>query len=204
MTETRRPGMSGVLDDANTQLALPESVQMRERQKAALAVTFIAPSKRGAPVKYDNDTMPQRVFDWLTNREVIFTKKMIAGRLGVDVSTLRVWQSKYNDLSASIAQGLAEQEGWLASQMAGGMKYSASMYAVLKNLHDWKETVENTHKLGIGEALEQQRTGAKRVDWDRSRPDPLAPRGDVIDVDAQPRGDSGQPDAHAAPPQPDA
>lgn len=67
------------------------------------------------------------------------------------------------------------QEAWLATQMAGGMKYSASMYAVLKNLHEWKETQETTHKLGIGEALEQQRTGARRVDWDRSRPDPLAP-----------------------------
>lgn len=152
----------------------------RIRKHAKLTPTFKQPSKMGAPSKYDNETMPQQVFNMLTEREVIFTKKLVAAHLGVAESTFRLWQSQYQDLSAAVAQGLAVQEAWLASQMADGMKYSTSMYAVLKNLHEWKETQETTHKLGIGEALEQQRNGARRVDWDRSRPDPLAQR--VIDA----------------------
>lgn len=180
-TPDKPAGMGGVIAEANKGLKTPFADDIRERQKEALAVSFTPPSKMGRPSEYDNETMPLRVFNWLTNRDVIFTKKMIAGRLGVSESTFRLWCSKHDDLSAAIAQGLAEQEGWLATQMASGMKYSASMYAVLKNLHEWKETQETTHKLSIGEALEQQRTGARRVDWDRSRPDPLRPA-PVIDA----------------------
>lgn len=170
---TRPGGTGGQIHDANKALASDEAKSLYQRQKEALAVTFRPPSKMGAPTKYE-DWMPAKVFDLLTNRDVIFTKKMIATRLGITTETLRQWVNIHEDLSAAIAQGLAEQEGWLASIMATGMKYSASTYAVLKNLHDWKEKTEDTHKLSIGEALEQQQQGAKRVDWDRTRPDPLA------------------------------
>lgn len=153
----------------------------RERKHALLVTNFKRPSHR--PSVYEPDTMPERVYAMLTSMEVIFTKKLVAAHLGVDESTFRRWQTIHPDLQAAVAQGLAVQEAWLASQMADGMKYSASMYAVLKNLHEWKETQETTHKLGIGEALEQQAAGAKRVDWDRTRPDPLAAtRQRVIDA----------------------
>lgn len=155
----------------------------RARKHAKLVPVFRKPSKMGAPSKYE-DWMADKVFEWLTDREVIFTKKLVAAHLGIGESTLRLWQSQHADLLAAVAQGCAVQEAWLASQMADGMKYSASMYAVLKNLHEWKETVENTHKLGVDEALRLQAQGAKRVDWDRVRPDPLAAKRQQI-IDAQ-------------------
>ncbi len=172
-----------------------------ERQRDIELHRRLVPAFRpagGTESKYDASWMPEKVYTLLCDLDLIFTKKLIAGHLGVAESTFRSWQSIYPELSASVAQGLAVQEAWLASQMARGMKYSASMYAVLKNLHEWKETVENTHKLGIGEALEAQKTGARRVDWDRSRPDPLAPP--VIDAQLVPPASPAP--THTPPPAP--
>lgn len=159
-----------------------EELARRNRQHAYLKHEFKPPSKMGRPSKYD-DWMPQQVFDWLTSKDVIFTKKLVAAHLSVDVDTLNKWLAIHEDLRGAVAQGLAVQEAWLASQMADGMKYSASMYAVLKNLHQWKEHVEVDNKLSIGEAMQQQATGAKRIQWDRTMPDPLASRAlPVVDV----------------------
>lgn len=143
----------------------------RARKHAKLLPKF---KKPGTPVTKYHEGIPEMVYNWLTDREVIFTKRLVSAHIGVDESNFRRWLHIYPDLRAAVAQGLAVQEAWLASQMADGMKYSQSMYAVLKNLHGWRETQETTHKLGIGEALALQRDGAKRVNWDRTRPDPLA------------------------------
>jgi hypothetical protein len=160
------------LQEAQAHITAIESFPVRVRQEAALAHHWVQPSKMGPPVKYDNETMPQKVYLLLSNRDVIFTQKMIANRLHCGVSTLKEWKAVYPDLSAAIAQGLAEQEGWLATQMATGMKYSASMYAVLKNLHDWSDKIESRTTLDLTEAIRKQATGAKRVQWDRALPDP--------------------------------
>lgn len=185
--ETRPGGMGGVIFDAQKgmqekaiveaqeRVTAIESLPVRVRQEIALAHEWVAPSKMGRPTEYDNETMPPKVYKLLSNRDVIFTQKMIATRLGVSVTTLKVWKGIHQDLAAAIAQGLSEQEGWLASQMATGMKYSASMYAVLKNLHDWSERVENTHTMDLTEAIRKQAGAGKRVQWDKAQADPLRP-----------------------------
>lgn len=150
---------------------------------------------------YDASWMPKKVYDLLSDPELLYTKKVVAGHLGVSESTFREWRAIHPELSAAVAQGLANQEAWLGTRMAQGEKYAASIYAVLKNLHDWKEKTEETHKLSIGEALEAQSTGAKRVDWDRVRPDPLAaakPPLPVIDVAPTPPTPHATPPPHAA------
>lgn len=162
--------------DAETGRNLPEDTrthaQRMERARLLALHKRLVPEYKaeGAETKYQVEWMPKAVYDMLCDSELINTKKTISAHLGVHESTLRRWQNIYPELGAAVARGLAMQEAWLATQMAGGMKYSASMYAVLKNLHDWKETTENVHKLSIGDAMDQQRDGAKRVDWDRVRP----------------------------------
>lgn len=149
-------------------------VTLRARQEYALRHKFIPPSKLGAPVKYTDD-MPMRIYDMLSHRDVIFTQKMIASRLYVGVATLKEWKHIYPDLAAAVAQGLAEQEGWLATLMAGGIKYSQSVYAVLKNLHDWSDKIEQRTTLDLTDAIRKQALGAKRVQWDKARPAQVAP-----------------------------
>jgi hypothetical protein len=107
---------------------------------------------------------------------------MIATRLRIDVNTLKTWRDIHLDLNRAIAQGLSEQEGWLASQMAGGMKYSASMYAVLKNLHDWSDKIESRTTIDLTEAIRKQASGATRVQWDKALPDPLAKKQTIVEA----------------------
>lgn len=176
--------------DEGTGRGLPEDrqthAQRMERARLLALHKRLVPEYKaeGAESKYQAEWMPKMVYDMLCDAELINTKKTIAAHLNVHESTFRRWQSIYPELGAAVARGIAMQEAWLATQMAGGMKYSASMYAVLKNLHEWKETVENTHKLSPAEALQLQASGAKRVDWDRTRPDPLASKRTQV-IDAQ-------------------
>lgn len=135
-----------------------------------LRCEFKPPSKMGAPTKYTDD-MPQRVFDMLARNDgIIFTKKAVAAHLGINVSTLTEWRQAKPDLSAAIAQGCAVQESWMASQMAGGLKYSQSLFAVLVNLHSWTMKTEESHVVDFREAMYKASHAAKRVNWDRKAP----------------------------------
>lgn len=153
-------------------------LSLRERQERALAFEWIPPSKMGRPPKYDGSWMPAQAYAWLCNRDVIFTQKMIATRFRVSVTTLIEWRNVYPDLAEAIAQGLAEQEGWLAAMMAGGIKYSQSVYAVLKNLHDWSDKIDQRTTVDLTEAIRRQSQAAERVQWDRALPSPLPQRKD--------------------------
>lgn len=160
---TRDSGMGGMIDDVNTAIAEYKSDQ---EMGAILRHEFIPLSKRGAPTKYTED-MPDRVYHLLARTDIIFTKKLVAGHLGISRETFNQWQHTYSSLSDAVAQGLAVQEAYLANLMARGMKYSQSLYAVLKNLHDWKDKTEETHLVDFKEAMKRQAESAKRVVWDK-------------------------------------
>jgi len=171
-------GIGRSLNDINAEL---KERRADEREKArqaamraALAPVFVPPSKLGRPTEYDNELMPTKVYAFLSRTDVIFTQKLVAAHLNVDVSTLKRWKEQHPDLRAAIAQGLAVQEAYLGTLMAGGMKYSASVYAVLKNLHDWSDKIDQRTTLDLTEAIRKQAQGAKRVQWDKALPDPVA------------------------------
>lgn len=196
--------MGGVVYDVNKELR-DMTPDERERMRLDVARSiivpeFIPPSKMGAPTKYTED-MPQRVYDMLSNTTVMFTQKLVAAHLHINVSTLKEWKSVNPDLSSAIAQGLAVQEAWLATLMAGGMKYSASIYAVLKNLHDWSDKIESRTTLDLTEAIRKQASGAKRVQWDKAQPDTLRIAAPQPTPHAQPRDHAPTltPDTHALP-----
>jgi|GEM_PF-7047808 len=177
--KTKRPaGMAGVVHDVQQALDDQNAV-VSERERSRQLMASLKPSYEqavrpvGRPALYTED-MPRIVYDLFTRFDAVLTKKAIAAHLGVDESTMRRWKEEYPELKAAITQGMAIQETFLTSKMADGIKYSQSLFAVLGNLHGWSSKVENSHKLGIDEALRLQAAGAKRVDWDRSRPDPLA------------------------------
>lgn len=179
--------------------------QRQERARLLALHRRLVPEFRpaGGPTpKYDASWMPKRVYDLLSDPELLYTKKIVANHLGVAESTFREWRNIYPELSAAVAQGLANQEAWLGTRMAQGEKYSASIYAVLKNLHDWKEKTEDTFKLDIADALAAQEKGAKRVDWDRTRPDPLAARRSLPVIDAVPTDPAPPTHTPTPPPQP--
>jgi hypothetical protein len=173
-------GIGRSLNEINEELRekRAEAKEKRRQQelRTILAPVFIPPSKRASPTFYDNETMPALVYGYLSRTDVIFTQKLAAAHLGVDVSTLKRWKGEHQDMKAAIAQGLAVQEAYLATLMAGGMKYSASIYAVLKNIHDWSDKVDQRVTLDLTEAIRKQATGAKRVQWDKALPAPGQPQ----------------------------
>lgn len=204
-------GIGRSLNDINVELRERRAEEREKARQAALravlAPKFTAPSKMGRPTVYDNETMPNRVYDMLSRTDVIFTQKLVAAHLSVNVSTLKDWKGIYPDLAAAIAQGLAVQEAYLGTLMAGGMKYSASVYAVLKNLHDWSDKIDQRTTVDLTEAIRKQAMGAKRVAWDKALPDPIgeAKRAQPTHVlgggagHADPAPQSGAPAPTAAP-----
>lgn len=162
--------MAGTIHDVNEALGEPGIRATNLAMMRILKHEFRAPSKMGAPTKYEN-WMPQAVFEMLSNPHVIFTKKLVCGHLGTNTTTFAVWREKYSDLAEAVAQGIALQESYLASKMADGLKYSQSLYAVLKNLHDWRDKVDETHRFDFRDAMKRAASSAKRVDWDRDSAD---------------------------------
>ena len=136
-----------------------------------------------APRVYTPDVPGLAYSIYANAQKIIVTKKGLARRLGVGETTFYEWMKKQPLLAEAVRAGEALQEERLASRMASGIKYPQSIFAVLKNLHKWTDKVEETHKLDFREALQQQQAQAKRVQWDKAMPAPLAPPPThVIDV----------------------
>lgn len=127
--------------------------------------------------KYE-DWMPERAFAILTDPTIVAPKSFTAVCLGVSRSCLDRW---YKDdtkpaFRDAIAAGVAVQEAQLATMMRGGFKYSNNLFAILKNLHDWRERTEETQvKIDVAGIIKAIEGGAPSVDWDREQ---------VIDVEA--------------------
>lgn len=165
--------MAGVVHDVQQALDdQNEDVSERERNRrlmVSLKPTYEqAVRPVGRPALYTED-MPRIVYELFTRFDAVLTKKAIAAHLGVDESTLRRWREEHPELKAAITQGMAVQETYLASKMADGLKYSQSLYAVLKNLHMWSDRTEETDVVDLREAMLRQSQSAKRVIWDKPK-----------------------------------
>ena len=156
----------GIVKEAETEIATQVEQDATRTLMVALTPRF---HSHGSPeIKYTDD-VPERIFQMLARQDgILFTKKLVAAHLGIHRDTLHQWEKTYPRVSDAIAQGLAVQEAYLANLMSGGMKYSASVYAVLKNLHDWRDKTDETHRVvDFREAMKRASQGAKRVDWDK-------------------------------------
>ena len=135
-------------------------------------------SRCGRKTKYEDDWMPDKAYEILTDPTIVAPKAYVSACLGVSRNTLDVWikddtKPAFQD---AVAWGIAVQEAQLATMMRGGFKYSNNLFAILKNLHDWKDRTEETHvKIDVAGIIREIETGAPSVDWDRQ---------EVIDVEA--------------------
>jgi hypothetical protein len=126
----------------------------------------------GRPQTYDSSWMPQKAFEILSDASIVAPKAYVAACLGVDVKTLYRWADDTTkpEFCQAIAWGVAVQEAQLATMMRGGFKYSNNLFAILKNLHDWKDRTEETQvKIDVAGIVRAVESGAPRVDWDREQ-----------------------------------
>src|SRR5579864_6592510 len=130
------------MHSGNSMLAMrrPQSELLSKREDVMRVLTsdFARIRKMGRLVKYDNDSMPSRVFEMFSNQNIIFTKRLVAAHLGIAESTFYEWIHTYPDLSEAVAQGMAVQECLLINLMIH-TQYYQGIYTLLKVLHGWSD-----------------------------------------------------------------
>jgi len=137
--------------------------------------------------KYE-DWMADKAFAILTDPTIVAPKSFTAVCLGVSRATLNRWckDDTKDAFGDAIACGVAVQEAQLATMMRGGFKYSNNLFAILKNLHDWKDRTEETQvKIDVAGIIKEIETGAPHVDWDREQ----VIDAEVIEATAHAKGD---------------
>ena len=145
-------------------------------------------SRCGRKTKYEDAWMPDKAYEILTDPTIVAPKAYVSACLGVSRNTLDQWikDDTKPALQDSIAWGIAVQEAQLATMMRGGFKYSNNLFAILKNLHDWKDRTEETQvKIDVASIIKEIETGAPHVDWDREQ----VIDAEVIEATAHAKGD---------------
>lgn len=124
----------------------------------------------GRPTKY-NDRMAELAYYVLADERIVASLNYVAAMLNISRSTLFEWRQKYEDFACAIEWGKAVQECQLATRLVYGEGDPRGILFCLKNLHGWRdEPRQKRESLDISALIQQQATGARRVQWDKAMP----------------------------------
>lgn len=144
------------------------TVAMRQHRHAAhrLGIVHLG----GRPTKY-HDRMAELAYYVLVDDRIVASLNYVAAMLNISRSTLFEWRQKYEDFARAIEWGKAVQECQLATRMVYGGGDPRGIMFCLKNLHGWRdEPRQKRESFDIAALIQEQATGARRVQWDKARP----------------------------------
>lgn len=140
------------------------------REKAGVKYPWLIPAaKRG---KYHAGRCTE-IYNLLTFPNSTHSPSSAAVLMGVDPTAITRWRREEPEFALAVLCGLKVQEEMLANRIAQGMPYNQGVVWVLKNLHGWKDRVENSTILSLAELVARREQTAKHVDWENPNLDAI-------------------------------
>ena len=138
-----------------------------------------APKKTGRPTTF-KPVLCDIALELLSDPELSHSERSIAAEMDIPWDSWTTWKSANPEFATALAQGKARQERAYAGLLNSGKhKYAQGLIFSMKNMHGWKDKVEQETTINISDKIKGHLDGATYVDWDIKQPKHT----DVIDVE---------------------